>query len=100
MELVKQRTFSPDEIYVALSRSTLLKLNMLSNFDPKVIKTNHLALNHYEHLRTKKLFTTTFSQKKSFVALLHVRGILTNASYLMGDSRFMNAPLTCLTETQ
>ena len=73
---------------------------MLSNFDPKVIETNHLALNHYEHLRTKKLFTTTFSQKKSFVALLHVRGMLTNASYLMGDSRFMNAPLTCLNETQ
>ena len=52
-----------------------------SNFDSKIIKSNHLVINHYEHLRKEKnLFTKTFLQKKSFVALLNVRGMLTNIS--------------------
>ena len=42
----------------------------------------------------------TFSQKKSFVALLNVREMLTNTSNFMGDSRIKNVPLVCLTETQ
>ena len=47
LELIKQRSFSPGQIYVALSRSTSLsKLNILSDFDPKIIKPNHLALEH------------------------------------------------------
>ena len=100
LELVKQRTFSPAQIYVARSTS-LSKLNILSNFDPKIIKPNHLALNHYEYLRKEKnWFITTFSQKKSFVALPNARGMSTNISNLMGDSRLMNVPLVCLTETQ
>ena len=100
LELVKQRTFSPAQIYVARPTS-LSKLNILSNFDPKIIKPNHLALNHYEYLRKEKnWFTTTFSQKKSFVALPNARGMSTNISNLMDDSRLMNVPLVCLTETQ
>ena len=52
-----------------------------SNFDSKIIKPNHLVINHYEYLRKEKnLFTKTFLQKKSFVALLNVRGMLTNIS--------------------
>ena len=52
LELIKQRSFSPGQIYVALSRSTSFsKLNILSDFDPKIIKPNHLALEHYEYLR-------------------------------------------------
>ena len=101
-ELVKQKTFSPGQVSVALSRSTSLsKLNILSNFDPEVINANHLTLNHHEYLRKKKnLFTTTFSQMKSIVALLNVCGMLINTSNLTGDSRLMNVPLVCLTETQ
>ena len=102
MELVKQRTFSPSQNNVAPSRSKSLSiLNILSNFDTKIIKSNYLALNHYEYLRKEKnLFTKTFSQKKSFVALLNVRGTLTYTSNFMGDSRLKNVPLVCLTETQ
>ena len=52
LELIKQRSFLPGQIYVALSRSTSLsKLNILSDFDPKIIKLNRLALEHYEYLR-------------------------------------------------
>ena len=105
-ELVKQSTFSPGQVYVALSRSTSLsKLNILSNFDLKVINANHLAFSHHEYLRKKKnLFTTTFSQKKSIVEFKlsksNVCGMLTNILDLMGDSRLMNIPLVCLIETQ
>ena len=102
MELVKQRTFSPGQIYVALSQSTLLsKLNTISNFDPKIVQSNHLALNHYEYLRKENyLFTTTFLQKKSFVALLNVRRMFTNVSNFMSDSKLIDVPFVCLTETQ
>ena len=59
LELIKQRSFSPGQICVALSRSTSLsKLNILSNFDPKIIKPNHLALEHCEYLRKEKNLLT------------------------------------------
>ena len=55
LEVVKQRTFSPDQICVALSRSaSLSKLNILSNFDPKIIRPNYFALYHYKYLRKKE----------------------------------------------
>ena len=45
LELIKQRSFSTWQIYVALSRSTSLwKLNLLADLDPKINKPNHLAL--------------------------------------------------------
>ena len=45
LELIKQRSFSPGQIYVALFCSaSLSKLNILSDFDPKIIKPKHLAL--------------------------------------------------------
>ena len=48
LEFLKKRSFSAGEIYVVLSRSTSLsKLNILSDFDSKIIKHNHLALEHY-----------------------------------------------------
>ena len=102
MELVKQRTFSPGQIYVTLSQSTLLsKLNIISNFDPKIVQPNHLALNHYEYLRKENnIFTTTVLQKKSFVALLNVRRMFTNVSNFMRDSKLIDVPLVCLAETQ
>ena len=79
LELIKQRSFSPGQIYVALARSTSLsKLNILSDFDPKIIKPNHLALEHYEYLRKEKdLFTQKSSLKKTFLALLNIRGLVT-----------------------
>ena len=63
-----------------------------SNFDSKIIKPNHLVLNH--------IITITFLQKKSFVALLNVRGMLTNISNILGDPRLTNVPLVWETESQ
>ena len=55
LELVKQRTFLPGQIYVALSRSiSLPKLNILSDFDPNIIGANQSALEQYEYLRKEK----------------------------------------------
>ena len=67
LESIRQRSFSPGQIYVALSRlMSLSKLNIHSDFDPKIIKPNHLALEHYEYLRKKKnLFTQRSSLKKN-----------------------------------
>ena len=67
LELIKQRSFSPGQIYVALSRSfSLSKLNILSDSDPKIIKPNHLALEHYEYrIKEKNLFTQGSSLKKN-----------------------------------
>ena len=57
MELVKQRTFSLGQIDVALSRSTSLsKLIILPDFDPKIIRANQLALGQYEFLIKEKHF--------------------------------------------
>ena len=43
--LVKQKTFSPGQIYVALSSWTSFsKLNMVSKFYPKIISEIQLAL--------------------------------------------------------
>ena len=95
LELIKQRSFSPGQIYVALSRSTSLsKLNILSDFDPKIIKPNHLALEHYEYLRKEKiLFTQRYSLGKPFPALLNILGLVTNTLDFTGDSRLLHAPL-------
>ena len=77
------------------------KLNILPNFDPKIIKCHYLALNHYQYLRQEKnLSKTTFSQKKSFVALLNTRGILPSTSNLMSGSILMNVKPVCQTENQ
>ena len=99
--MIKQRSFSPGRIYVALSRSaSLSKLNILSDFDPKIIKPNHLALEHYEYLRKEKnLFTQRSSLKKTFLALLNIRGLVTNILDFTGDSRLLHVPLICLTES-
>ena len=90
LELIKQRSFSSGQIYVALSRSASLStLNILSDFDPKIIKPNHLALEHYEYLRKEKnLFTQRSSLKKPFLALLNIRGLVTNILDFIGDSSF------------
>ena len=57
LELVKQRTFSLGQIYVALPRFTFLsKLNILSDVDPKIIRANQLALEQYEYLKKEKNF--------------------------------------------
>ena len=92
LELIKQRSFLPWQIYVAdLSRSmSLSKLNILSDFDPKIIKPNHLALEHCEYLRKEKnLFTQRSSQKKTFLALLNICGLVTNILDFTSDSRLL-----------
>ena len=101
LELIEQRSFSPGQIYVALSRSTSFsKLNMLSDFDPKIINPNHLALEHYEYLRKEKnLFTQRFSLTKTFLARLNMRGLVKNILNFTGDSRLLHVPLICLTES-
>ena len=99
--MIKQRSFSAGQTYVALSRSTSLsKLNILSDFDPKIIKPNHLALEHYEYLRKEKnLISQRSSLKKPFLALLNIRGLVTNILDFTGDSRLLHLPLICSTES-
>ena len=99
--MIKQRSFSPGQIHVALSRSlSLSKLNILSDFDPKIVKPNHLALEHYEYLRKEKnLFTQGSSLKKIFLAFLNICGLVTNILDFTGDSRLLHVPLICLTES-
>ena len=74
LELIKQRSYSSGQIYVAFSRSTSsLKLNRIPDFDPIIIKLNYLALKHYEYLRKEKnLFILTFLFKNPFLAVLNI----------------------------
>ena len=66
MELVKQRTLSPGQTYVSLSRSiSLPKLNILSDFDLKTIKLNNSVLEHYEYLREEKNSSTKTASFKN-----------------------------------
>ena len=74
--------------------TSLSKLNILSDFDSKIIKPNHLALEHYEYLRKEKiLFTQRYSLGKPFPALLNILGLVTNILDFTGDSRLLHAPL-------
>ena len=76
------------------------KLNILSDFDPKINKLNHLTLEHYEYLRKEKnLFTQKSSLKKQFLALLNICGLVTHILDFTGDSRLLHVPLLCLTES-
>ena len=70
LELVKQITFSPGQIYVVLTRSTFLsKLIILSDFEPKIIRATQLAIEQYEYLiKEKHLIINFFSQRSR---LLH-----------------------------
>ena len=99
--MIKQRPFSAGQTYVALSRSTSLsKLNILSDFDLKIIKLNHLALEHCEYLRKEKnLLAQRSLLKKPFLALLNIRGLVTNILDFTGDSRLLHLPLICSTES-
>ena len=74
LELIKQRSYSSGQIYVAFSRSTSsLRLNRIPDFDPIIIKLNYLALKHYEYLRKEKnLFILTFLFKNPFLAVLNI----------------------------
>ena len=73
---------------------------MLSDFDTKIIKPNHLVLEHYEYLRKeKKVFTQRSSLKKPFLALLNIRELVTNILDFTGVSRLLRVPLVCLTES-
>ena len=57
LELLKQRTFAPGQVYVTLQCLTSLsKLNIPSVFDPKIIRANDLVLEQYEYLRKEKNF--------------------------------------------
>ena len=99
--MTRQISFSPGQIDFALSRSTSLsKLNILSDFDLKIIKLNHLALEHYEYLRKEKnLLAQRSLLKKPFLALLNIRGLVTNILDFTGDSRLLHLPLICSTES-
>ena len=101
MSYVSMLTFSPGQTYVALSRSkSLPKLNILSDFDLKIIKPNNSVLEHYEYLREEKnSLTKTALFKKPFVALLNICGMFKKISDLTSYSRLMNITLICLTET-
>ena len=70
LDLGKQLTFSTGQFYVALSRSTFLsKLNILSDFDPKIVRANELAIGQHEYLKKEKqLIIKLFSQRSR---LLH-----------------------------
>ena len=66
LELLKQRTFSPGQIYIASSCSiSLSKFNILSDFDSNVIRTNQLALEHYKYLRKERSSLINISSQRS-----------------------------------
>ena len=75
------------------------KLIILSDFDPKIIRANQVPLEQYEYLRKKNFFKKDFFTKTPFVALLDIHGMLKSISNFAGDSRLMEVPLICLTET-
>ena len=77
------------------------KLNILSDFDPKIIKPNHIALEHYEYLRKENnLFTQRSSLEKPFLALLNIRGLVTNILDFTGYLTLLHGPLIWLTESR
>ena len=55
-------------------------------------------MEHYEYLRKEKnLFTQRSSLKKTFLAFLNIRGLVTNILDFTCDSRLLHVPLICLT---
>ena len=99
LELVKQITFSPGQIYVALSRSTFLsKLIILSDFDPKIIRATQLAIEQYEYLKKEKHLIIFFFHKEAVCCTVKYKRNVKKHFKFTGDSRLMEVPLICQTK--
>ena len=105
-ELEKQRSFNSGQIYVALSRVTLLNgLFLVGTYKPNAIKADKKAVLEYERMRTDCILEPTqdcnpVRPKPLTVAVLNTRSLSKHAVDIACDCSLVDNDILCLTETQ
>ena len=105
LELEKQKSFRPGQIYVALSKVTNIEgLYLTGTFKKDAIKANIEVLNEYYWLPKETLFTPvsllmSLSETWSFI-LLNVRSLKKHAIDIAYDKKLLEYDILFLTETQ
>ena len=90
--LESQKSFSPGQIYIALSRITSIhELYLIRKYTTAALKVNESAKKEYEKLRTESASTISLLNTRSFKT--HFRDFLLEKHLLEND-------ISCLTETQ
>lgn len=101
LDLQKQRNFNEGQLYVALSNATSISnLSLLGNLSLAHVYVNQAWLDQYSYLRANAncISPIKFSENL-FLALLNIRGLLTNMNNFIGDKSFQVPPFICLTRT-
>ena len=102
LDLQKQKKFSPGQLYVALSRATSISsLSLLGKLIvDKHVNVNQACLDEYTRLRTSaNCLSSIVTNENVFLALLNIRGLISNIKNFLSDTNFYTAPLICITET-
>ena len=104
-QLLKQRNFHYGQIYVALSRVTLLKgLYILGSFNLKSIRASPQDFEDYNRLRLECLLLPPniegVDSNSLVIKLLIVRSFNKHAIDLESDRRLLNSDIIYLTDTQ
>ena len=105
IELHRQKSFNPGQIYVALNRVTSIKgLFILGNFDKKYIKVDQRVTQECYRLRTKSVpsINTHMTQQQNniLMTLLNIRSLRKYYKDLKLDPYTIAPDILLLTETQ
>lgn len=103
-DLVKQRSFNPGQMYVALSRVTSLNgLYLLGNLNKKAIKVDHTVTEEYQQLKEnyqlKPLELISSNLDKFVITVFNTRSLKKHASDIASTRSLMESDLLCITET-
>ncbi|XP_015764268.1 PREDICTED: ATP-dependent DNA helicase PIF1-like [Acropora digitifera] len=107
-DLVKQRTFNYDQVYVALSRATSLNgIHVLGTLENKHVKADPRVHEEYERLRNSGNCYLTIPTNENHhddailtICLLNIRSLRKHSIDIKYDSTIMNSDIIALTETQ
>ena len=102
-DLLKQKSFNPGQMYVALSRVTSLEgLFLTGTFKDTAIVVDKRAKDEYQFLRENSRFKPNdeINDGKFCIALCNVRSLKKHLHDIKGDRRFTESNLILCTETQ
>ena len=105
-DLVKQRSFNPGQMYVAMSRVKSMEgLHFTGQFRRNAFNCNTKVNEEYARLRTKeqqltKLADSSQNNYSLHITLLNVRSLRRHAVDIYHDEFLYKIDILCLTETQ
>ena len=104
-DLVRQKSFNPGQIYVALSRvASLNGLYLTGEYKRTAIKADPKATDEYNLLREQyQMKSPDYHELQPdtlIITLLNTRSLLKHACDIATDSVLLQSDILCLTETQ